>query len=199
MQWWGPSGVTSWPSTGPSRLWLCSSAADEQLFNDNNTNFSVPCSLTEPWLESCLAAPARHLRPSPGGPEPFSCRRCLFLPEVSNYRLWHVTLTPRQPHSWPSYTPSLPASALRLISATPSSFSDLRRKLKAHAAVFISSPHFLMESLTYSAPLLWFKSFSSYKHLQHLLPNALWICKLVTNWNQPNVCPFTKELLRNHT
>lgn len=55
--------------------------------------FSVPCSLTEPWLESFLAVTARHRRPSPAGPEPLSC--WLFLSggeaEVSNCRLCTLT------------------------------------------------------------------------------------------------------------
>lgn len=96
--------------------------------------FSVPCSLTEPWLESFLAVTARHRRPSPAGPEPLAAD-CFSLAEKQRCQTavcvrWHVTLTP--PTHQPRYAPSLPASARAhthiCLSSTLSCLSVQRRK-----------------------------------------------------------------------
>lgn len=113
--------------------------------------FSVPCSLTEPWLESFLAVTARHRRPSPAGPEPLSCR--LFLSggeaEVSNCCLrtltcdTHAPDTPTTLHpltaciSTRSHTYLLIFNSVAFVSAAAE-----RRNSKTHFRLMHTSSHF---------------------------------------------------------
>lgn len=108
--------------------------------------FSVPCSLTEPWLESFLAVTARHRRPSPAGPEPLSCWLFLSgggvkLPSVYadmwHSRPWHTNhVTP--PHCLHQHALTHISAYLQLCRVCQCSGGKkgLKNTLQAHAHFF---------------------------------------------------------------
>lgn len=135
--------------------------------------FSVPCSLTEPWLESFLAVTARHRRPSPAGPEPLSC--CFSLAEKRRCQTavcvrWHVTLTPLT-HQ-PRYTPLTACISTR-------SHTYL---LIFNSVVFVSAAAERRDSKT---------------HFRHMHTSSHFTRKAFTSLDHPNFFPLTEEFIRN--